>query len=479
MAAVDVSPGAGALMSGDIDSYAAALQYLGERINIERMRASRINVETFKLDRMAALLDALGNPHNDVRCVHIAGSKGKGSTTEMVAAALSACGYATGIYTSPHLVDVRERIRISAEMIGYSQFARLMRRIAEGVEKVSPLHGDATYFEVLTALAMCYFAEQAVDVAVIEVGLGGRLDSTNLVHPEVTAITAIHLEHTQILGDTLAKIAREKAGIFKPGVRAITVPQAPEAMEVLRAVAEERAAPLDVLGESIEYSSRFIASPELGQHARVSVHLRGQADGYEHIPVPLRGEHQAINCGLALAILLMLRARDFVTPERQIVEGLARTPAGGRMELIPSLPARFEPRGGRGGPRVVLDGAHTPESIEALMRGIAAHLRYDSMVVIFGCADDKDLRAMLKKIALGADKIIFTRSRESPRALTPAELLKRYAEAGGGIRSVQTAGDLTQAIELARAATTREDLICITGSFHLAGEAKDLLLAGQ
>jgi dihydrofolate synthase / folylpolyglutamate synthase len=450
---------AAATMAKDIDNYTSALKYLHERVNLEKARPARIAPESFKLDRMAALLDALGNPHADVRCVHIAGSKGKGSTAEMAAVALAGCGYATGIYTSPHLVDVRERIRINNEMIGYSQFARLMQRIARGVEQVAPVHGDATYFEVVTALALCYFAEQAVDIAVVEVGLGGRLDSTNLINPEVTAITAIQLEHTQLLGDTLPLIAREKAGILKPGITALTIPQPPEVMQVFREVAAERGCPLEVLGESIEFSTRFIASPELGPHTCISV--AAGSGGYEHLPVPLKGEHQALNCGLALAILHKLRDRGYDTPERLVAPGLARTPSAGRMELIP------------GAPRIVLDGAHTPDSIQALVKALGAHIRYDSLVVIFGCADDKDARSMLQKIAQGADKIIFTKAAGNPRAMDGRELVRRYAEVTG--KMAQSAPSLREALQIARAAAHREDLICITGSFYLAGEARKLL----
>jgi dihydrofolate synthase / folylpolyglutamate synthase len=447
-------------MSHDIENYSAALKYLSERVNFERSRPAKIAPDSFKLDRMAALLNALDNPQNDVRCVHIAGSKGKGSTVEMVASGLTACGYATGVYTSPHLVDVRERIRINSEMIGYSAFTRLTSRVAAAAEQVAPVHGDATYFEVVTAIGLCYFAEQAVDMAVIEVGLGGRLDSTNLVNPEVTAITAIQLEHTQILGDTLAKIAREKAGIMKPGITTLTVPQAPEVLEVFREVAAERGATLEVLGTDVDFSMRFVASPELGPHVRISVG-GGLGGGYEHMAVPLKGEHQAYNCGLALAILRKLRDRGYQTPERYVAQGLARTQIAGRMEIVP------------GTTRLLLDGAHTPDSIGALVKAIGAHIRYDSMVVIFGCSDDKDVRLMLGKLASGADKVIFTKASGTPRAMEPRELVKRYVEVSG--KMAQYAGNLKEALEVARAAAGREDLICITGSFYLVGEARKML----
>jgi dihydrofolate synthase/folylpolyglutamate synthase len=448
--------------AGDIDNYTLALKYLSERTNVERTRPDRVAAEVFKLDRMAALLDHLDNPQRDVRCVHVAGSKGKGSVVEMTASCLAGCGYTTGVYTSPHLVDVRERIRINREMIGYGAFARAAQRVAQAAETIRRKHGEATFFETMTAMALCHFAEQAVDLAVIEVGLGGRLDATNLVQPEVTAVTAIQLEHTVLLGDTLEKIAAEKAGIFKPGVPALTIPQPKEVLEVFRHSASQVAAPLEVVGKEIEFSCRFESSPELGPHTRVC--LSTARSNFEHLPVPLKGEHQAYNCGLALAILDKLRDRGFDTPERKVAEGLAATPSEGRMEMVP------------GSPRIVLDGAHTPDSIRALMRAIGANVRYDSMVVVFGCAADKDVRRMLEQVATGADKVIFTKAMGSGRAMDPRELARRFVEISP--KMTQVARSLEDALGLAARAVGRDDLICVTGSFYLAGEAKKHLQDG-
>jgi len=461
--ATEPSGAAGTVRASEIDTYTIALKYLGERVNYERSRPERIPADAFKLDRMAAMLAELGNPQRDVKCVHVAGSKGKGSVVEMTASCLTACGYATGIYTSPHLMDVRERIRINNEQIGYNNFARVAQRVATAAEAVAPRHGDPTYFEVLTAMALCHFAEQAVDIAVIEVGLGGRLDATNLIQPEVTAVSAIHLEHTQLLGDTLEKIAREKAGIFKPGVAALTIPQTPGVMETLKASALQAGTQLQVVGQDIEFSYRFEATHDLGPHARVC--LTTARSSYEHLPVPLKGEHQAYNCGLALAILDKLRDRGFETPERKVAEGLLRTPTEGRLEIMGSSP------------RVVLDGAHTPESVHCLMKAIGAHVRYDSMVVIFGCASDKDVKGMLSKLATGADKIIFTRASGNSRAVDPRELYRRFGEINP--KSTQVAKTLAEAMEMAKKAVHRDDLICVTGSFYLVGEAKKLLLEAQ
>ncbi len=438
--------------------YEDALDFLTNRPNFERSRPAK-GGEEFKLDRTRALLKELGDPHLGVKLVHVAGSKGKGSTVEMTASMLAGCGYAVGVYTSPHLIDVRERVRINQHAIDPGDFATMMGQVARAAESIKKREGEATYFEVMTALGLAYFAEQAVDIAVIEVGLGGRLDSTNVITPEVSAITEIQLEHTQILGDTLGKIAREKAGIFKPGVPALSVAQKPEVLEVFRQVAGEVVCPLKVLGKEIDFSYRFEASPELGPHARVSVVTR--RSNYEHMPVPLKGEHEAKNCGLARAILDTLRERGFDCPEREVAMGLAKTPTAGRMERVWDQPT------------IILDGAHTPESIECLIKALGAHMRYDSMVMIFGCSSDKNIEGMLSKVSLGADKIIFTKAEGSPRSMDPKELQRRFGEGGG--KMIQTAGSLKEAFNSAAKGVGRDDIIVVTGSFYLIGEAKKYL----
>ncbi|MDX2118598.1 MAG: folylpolyglutamate synthase/dihydrofolate synthase family protein [Planctomycetota bacterium] len=458
--------GAPAPIPTRIETYEQALAFLDTRTNVERTRPSKVDPRVWKLDRMRALVDALGNPQRAVKFVHIAGSKGKGSTCEMVASCLSACGYATGLYTSPHLVDLRERIRIGREMISKSAFAEHIAKVASVLPGVEKKFGEVTFFECVTAVALCHFASEAVDVAVMEVGLGGRLDSTNIIDPEVCGITSIQLEHKEILGDTVEKIAREKAGIMKPGVTCLTVPQKPGVIEVFKEVAAASGAELRVLGENgsgIDFSHRFEASPEIGPH--IKVNLSTSRSNFEHLPVPLRGEHQAFNCGLALAILDKLKDRGFEIREREVAKGLAGTPNHGRMEVIATLP------------RVVVDGAHNPESVHGLMRAIGAHMKYDSMVVIFGCAADKDVPGMLAKVALGADKIIFTKATGHARGVEPRELQRRFAEVSH--KMAQIAPSVKDAIVMASHAVTRDDLICVTGSFYLAGEAKKLLLAAK
>jgi dihydrofolate synthase/folylpolyglutamate synthase len=374
----------------------------------------------------------------------------------MTAAMLQGCGYAVGQYTSPHLVDVRERIAINGDPIPRSEFTELMKQTAEAA---AGLDSEPTFFELTTAVAFQHFAEQAVDIAVIETGLGGRLDSTNVITPEVSIITQIDHDHAQLLGHSLAKIAREKAGILKRGVPAITCPQDEAAEKVIIEVAEEVGAPLRIINREIEFSYRFGASAGMGPHTRVC--LITETSQFMHLPVPLPGEHQAINCALALATIDTLKSAGFEFPEVEMHDGLANTRSPGRMELVWDRP------------RILVDGAHNAAAIGALMRCVGAHVPYDSMVCIFGCCEDKDVPALLEKVSLGGDKVIFTRAKGNPRAADPEELQKQFQEISG--KMSQVARTLPEAIDLASRAVGRDDLICVTGSFYLVGEAKKFL----
>ncbi len=443
----------------EITNYQSALAYLYDRVDLERARMSRVDPGVFKLDRMKAIMDGLGKPQSMLRCVHIAGTNGKGSVSAMIGSCLHECGCGVGIYTSPHLTDVRERVQIDGQMITHQRLVEVLGRIAEVVEKLPKRLGQATFFELMTAVALVHFAEQAVDVAIIEVGLGGRLDATNIIEPDVAVVAGIGLDHTQVLGEDLESIAREKAGIFKQNAAAITFKQDSKVVAALREVAEGTGATLNVVGDDIDFSFRFEASPQLGPHMRVG--LSTPRCTFEHVPVPLPGEHQALNCGLALAVIDQLSMRGFDLPEAKVISGLEKT----------TIPARLEQVWER--PRILLDGAHNPDAIGALVRSLGAYLTCDSLVMIFGCAADKDVDGMLKQLVSGADKVIFTKAKGNPRAADPEELAKRFAESSG--KMCQTAPTLEDALSIASRAASRDDLICITGSFFLAGEAKKLL----
>jgi dihydrofolate synthase / folylpolyglutamate synthase len=436
-----------------IRTFQSAMQFLNCMTDYEKMTRVGYNTTNFSLTRMNRLLSALGNPHKQFRSVHIAGTKGKGSTAAMLAAMLANSELKVGLYTSPHLMNIRERVQINDEMISEPDMTRLMGKIAKVVKKL--VKDEPTFFEIMTALGFLYFAEQEVDIAIIEAGLGGRLDSTNVLKPEVCAITSISYDHVAQLGNTLAKIAEEKAGIFKAGIPAVTVPQADEAGKVLAEVAKRVGATLLVTGKDIEFSYRFESSRTNGPHTRVS--MTTSSCRFEHLAVPLPGDHQAVNCGLALGIMAVLKERGLPIDDQKAIEGLAKARLPGRMEII------------HDSPRILVDGAHNAASVEALMRAIGQNIPYDSMVVIFGSRTDKDIRGMLRHIQLGADKVIFTNA-GSPKAADPADLASEYAEQCG--KMAQVAETLEEALEIAERAVTREDIICITGSFYLVGKAK-------
>ena len=435
-------------------TYDEAIKYLFNRTNYEQEKHLRYNVDTFNLKRMEHLLSLVGNPHTKVDTVHIAGTKGKGSTATMLARMLEANGYKVGLYTSPHVVDLHERIIVNSEMISRTAMLGLLNRIYKAVETVSKTSAP-TFFEIMTAIAFMHFADSKADVAVIETGMGGRLDSTNVIKPKVVGITNLSFDHQKQLGNTIGEIAKEKAGIFKPGVPIVTVQQDPDAMRVLKAQAAAVKAPFSVTGVDIDFSHRFETSSEHGPHNRVC--LTTPTSKFEHLRVPLLGIHQAINCGLALAMLDKLKGCGFDIDNDKSIAGLAKVKLPGRMEMICE------------DPRILIDGAHNAASIRALMHAIGQSIPYDSMIVIFGCNEDKDAKGMLQELQFGADKVVFTRS-NSAKAKSPDELVEMYAAISG--KMCQSAPAIGEALRLAKSAVDKEDLICITGSFYLIGQAK-------
>ena len=432
------------------------MNFLKSMTNFEQIPPAGYTRRYFNLGRMNSTLARLGHPERKMKTVHIAGTKGKGSTATMVACMLRNCGHKVGLYTSPHLISVRERMTINGESPSQRAFTRTLSKVAGAASKVSARNGEPTFFEVMTATAFEWFAANGVEVAVVEAGLGGRLDSTNVVKPEVCAITSISYDHPQ-LGDTLAAIAEEKAGIIKQGVPVVSAPQRPEVAAVLRERAAKMDAPLCFPGEDNEFSYRFESSRPVGPHTRLS--LTTSRSRFEHLRVPLPGEHQAINCSVALSMMDALKTRGLDIDDQKAIEGLALVRLNGRMEIVCEEP------------RILVDGAHNAASVEALMRAIGQSVPYDSMVVVFACQKDKDIPGMLRHVQLGADKIIFT-SAQTARSADPEELLHAFQEKCS--KMAQVADTLPEAIEIASCAVTREDLICITGSFHIVGLAKRL-----
>jgi dihydrofolate synthase/folylpolyglutamate synthase len=435
-------------------NYNEAISYLFNKTDYEKQQILRYNITTFNLDRMNKLLSLVGRPHKKFHTVHIGGTKGKGSTATMLAKMLEANGYTVGLYTSPHVVHLHERIMVNSNMISKQHMLDLLNRIYAPIEKLSKTD-PPTFFEIMTALAFMHFVDMKVNIGVIEAGLGGRLDSTNVIEPKVIGITSLSIDHMQQLGNTIDSIAREKAGIFKHGVPTVTVEQEPAAMQVLKTEAMAVNAPLSVTGVDIDFSHRFETSREHGPHTRIC--LTTPTSKFEHLRVPLHGRHQAINCGLALAMLDKLKADGYKIDNEKAAAGLKKVRLTGRMEIICD------------DPRIIIDAAHNAASIRALIQAIGQNIPYDSMVVIFGCNNDKDAEGMLRELQYGADKVIFSRS-NSAKAMSPDILAEMYTEISG--KMCQTALSLGEALRIAESAISKEDLICITGSFYLIGQAK-------
>ena len=450
-----------------ITDYPAALTFLHQRVDLERVRQTSDVRPSYKLDRMRAICKALGNPERTLRAVHIAGTKGKGSTCEMTAAMLVGCGYAVGVYTSPHLIDIRERIRINGKLITKQTFVDTLRTVAGASASVEATMGPATFFELTTAMAFVHFMEEAVDVAVIEVGLGGLLDCTNVLEPEVAAVTMIGYDHMAILGNTLDKIAAQKAGIFKRDSANITFRQDAVIMEVFEKSARDAGSPLVVVGSAAGDAVRWTAKMESVGKRGIQPHIdiKTRHFEFEQLVPPLVGEHQAANCALAIAIVDELVHRGLACRPDKVLDGLEATRLAGRFELVSTSP------------RIVLDGAHTPESITALMKTCAATLSYDSLVAVFGCADDKDKAGMIRALAAGADKVVFTKASNNPRSANPRELVRLYQKASEKLGLIEPT--LPKALATAIRACNRSDVILVCGSFYLVGEAKAKLAEGS
>ncbi|WP_417916919.1 bifunctional folylpolyglutamate synthase/dihydrofolate synthase [Candidatus Electronema sp. JC] len=402
------------------------------------------------LDSMQHFLARLGDPQRLLRCVHIAGTNGKGSVGAALHAMLTAAGYKTGFYTSPHLSSVRERFQISGTYISKEDFARLISRIE------SVLDGrQITYFECTTALALLWFAEQQTDFAVLEVGMGGRLDATNVVTPLVSVITNVSMDHEQHLGDTLAKIAAEKAGIIKPAVPVVSAIAEDESGRVIRETCAERQAPLYLFGRDFSGSG----AGSLWQYQGL--------DGLKltDLPMPLRGGHQISNCSLALAAVQLLQRQGWAISEAQIRSGLAQTRWPGRLEYFRSEGRQF-----------LLDGAHNPAGAAALREVLCSEFPRQRLILVWGAMADKDINAALREVAPLADRIILTKAADSERAASPEQLAAVLPEASQA--KVICAASIPAALDQARAMAAEDDLICVSGSLYLIGAARELLLGG-
>ena len=424
-------------------TYQEALDFLDSFQNYEKSIAYQYP-EDFSLDRIKKFLDKLGNPHREYQILHVAGTKGKGSTCVFAASILQRTGARVGLYTSPHLVCFRERIRIDGQPISEEALADIVAKIKAVVFE------DLTYFEVTTAAAFLYFSKEKIDVAVVEVGLGGRLDATNVVEPEVTVITPISLDHRKQLGDTLEAIAREKAGILKPKVPVVIAPQTAEVAKMLERVAFSQSAPIHWLEDETQIQEISVSL----EGSRIS--LQTPVQSYPDLFIPLLGRHQLTNAAMAIRMVELFAQRRKRSPfaPRTIQEGLTHTVWPGRCQRV------------KGTPAILLDGAHNSASVLVLKETVEELFPGRPIILVVGISQDKDIEGMASLLGPWAKQTILTRSL-NPRAESP----ERLAHAFRPWQShPQIAASVTDALQRAQENAHSDDLVVVTGSLFVVGE---------
>ena len=397
-------------MTNTETAYDKALDYLYSFVDYSLKHSSEIAKAEFNLDRMYALMEELGNPQNKYPIIHVAGTKGKGSVCALTASALYAAGYRVGLYTSPHLLDYTERIRINREPISHEQLIELVEEIKPAVAKIPKL----TTFEITTALGFLAFEKNNVNAVVVEVGLGGRLDATNIVTPKVSVIASLSYDHMAVLGDTLAKIASEKAGIIKDGVPVVSAPQREEALEVIERVAKLRGCELILVGRDVKYE-RLESSLD-GQTLKVIA-----LSGAEHsrnagieLNIPLLGLNQIENAATSYAAL---KASGLEISEEAIQKGFAEVKWPARFEVVRRVPP------------VILDSAHNQDSFARLRETLEEHFPNKEAYLIFGASEDKNIPGMFAEMKPKIKKLLVTRA-DHPRALEPGIIIELANQAG-------------------------------------------------
>jgi dihydrofolate synthase/folylpolyglutamate synthase len=432
-------------------NYQESLEYILRFADYERLPRSGI---VWDLRRIERLLERLKNPQYVARCVHVTGTKGKGSTAAMIASILDQAGYRVGLYTSPHLLSFTERIQVNGKPITEEYWARLTELLKPEVEAVNEegAFGELTTFEIYTAMAFTCFRDVKADYQVVEVGLGGRLDATNVVRPEVCTITSISYDHTDVLGDTLTKIAGEKAGIIKSGATVVSSPQSPEAMAVIERVCRERGVRLIKVGSDVTWQTGTFDTG--GQ----TFFLKGMNQDY-FIKIPLLGEHQLENAALAVAVVEALGSTGAMMPAEAIVKGLERVNWPGRLQVL------------RREPPVIVDGAHNVHSIRKLGEALKRHFSFDRLFLILGFGGDKDIPGMVAEAVKITGDVILVSSHH-PRAVKAAVLAEEFRRWGV---MPQVVASVPEAVTLALAGANPADLICAAGSVFVIAEVMEYL----
>jgi len=440
-------------------TYPQIIQYLESFIDYEKIPAYPYK-ESLKLERISGFLKTIGNPHDGLKCLHIAGTKGKGSTCAFLTYILRQAGYKTGLYTSPHLSDFRERIRVLEPqscaqnspadfegMISEQDMTGLILRLKPAIDDYNKnsQYGPLSFFEVYTALAFMHFKEHQADFVVLETGLGGRLDATNVCRPLACVITPISYEHTQKLGSTLQEIAGEKAGIIKQGSLVVSAPQDEDAQKVIRDTCLAQGAKLYEVGKDITFE-------ENGSGFSV----RGVLGEYPDLNINLIGRHQRVNATAAVGAIEALRAHNIQIEAGVIRDGLKNSVWPGRLEVISRRPL------------VVLDGAQNIASAGALKKAIKEKFRYEKLILVLGVSSDKDIRGICSQLKDLASEVILTCA-DNPRATRPSVLAGYFLG-----KTTHTTANIREAKALARYLAKENDLVLVTGSLFVVGEFRNV-----
>ena len=433
-------------------NYSQAEEYLNSFTNYEQIPGISYVQPGYSLKHVEELLNRMGNPQLAAMTIHIAGTKGKGSISAMIAQVLSSSGYKTGLYTSPHFHTLRERISIDGSLISEAEFAAAMAEIKPFIESMrkDTAFRQLTYFEALTALAFAYFKKKQVDFQVLEVGLGGRLDATNVARPIICIITPISLDHTQILGNSLKEIAREKAGIIKPGCWVVLSPQPEEAASVISDICREKKAKVVQVGKDITWHKIG------GDLSPQSLVIEGRRNNYQ-VSIPLSGDFQLENAASAVAALEVLGSAGFAISTADIARGLARVKWPGRFHILQEYPT------------VLVDGAHNVASIKRLVDNIKGYFAHKRIFLVFGTSCDKDIPGIINELVPLSPQVIVTRAAHS-RAAPLSTLVAEFSKQGIELEIRET---VTEAISRALSLADRTDLICVTGSLFVVAEALD------
>ena len=452
-------------------TYPEAVAYLESFVNYERIPHYPYN-QSFKLERMRDFLNCLDNPQDSLSCIHIAGTKGKGSTCAFVAYILREAGFKVGLYTSPHLSDLRERIRILQPenfkpqtqnrdfegMILKDEMLRLVERLKTKVDSFSlnSKHSPLTFFEIYTALAFLYFKEQKVNFAVLETGLGGRLDATNVINPLICGITPLSLEHTQQLGNSISEIAAEKVAIIKDEAEiVISAPQRKGAEVAIKEKCRQHNVRLYRVGNDISFEK--VTSSSEGS----LFNLRTPSDEHPALKIKLLGRHQIVNASLAVGIIDALKEKGIFINSDKIKDGLYNTLWPARLEVLSD------------NPKLIIDGAQNVASVQAIEEAIEENFHYEKLILVLGISQDKDIKGICQRLFKLSQEIVLTKA-NNPRAANPFLI----RDISSGIRheaDIQLSSCVEEALILARKKAGLQDLILITGSLFVAGEARKFI----